>query len=75
MRPVSDSVLSSWISSRACCSFNCWLSTGRATFRHAGDMSASDVGQLEGEDGDSGDAGGADDDVIGGDVQGTEKEA
>ena len=38
-------------------------------------MSASDVGQLEGEDGDSGDAGGADDDVIGGDVQGTEKEA
>ena len=29
-------------------------------------MSTSDVGQLEGEDGDSGDAGGADDGMIGG---------
>eukprot|EP00117_Sycon_ciliatum_P050638 scpid75388/ scgid35721/ len=75
MRPAPDNVLSSWILSCGCCSFNCWLSRGRVRFRHAGDLSASDVGQLDGEDGDSGDAGVADDDVIGGDVKGTQKEA
>ena len=75
LRPVPDNVISCWILSCGCCSFNCWLSRGRVRFRHAGNLSPSDVGQLDGEDGDSGDAGVADDDVIGGDVKGTEKEA
>ena len=73
--PVSDNVLNSWILSCGCCSFNGWLATSCVRFRHAGDLSASDAGQLDGEDGDSGDMGGANDDVNGGDVKGTEKDS